>query len=580
MQAELASELELRSLADDVPRASRMKRTKINHSSEKKLIIQLIKRGDFVQARDKLDALFQQQGKNPKLFFISGMLYASQCLYHDALEAFEAVLEYDPTHAAACFEIAVTQMLLCRFNKASAFFRRAKLGRYRDYEIRTYLRKIAKIKKEHDVTLSTCVIARNEEKFLPGCLKSVLAISDEIIVTDTGSTDRTVEIAKSFGAKVYHFEWCNDFAAAKNFCNNKATGDWILQLDADEEVFPQDQNKIRELIHQDFCNGAFVAIHNRASTNFGENEPSVHFLIRLYRNREDIFYENAVHEELKVSGDAAPVDIRILHHGYNLDPDYLLTKRKRNAEILYNKLEQNPDDLATNFYISMMHIGNREFKQSADFARKALQLIGPQDTHRNHLKVMMLKNLTLEALEEGRFDDMLKYCGESIATSEAYLDAFYYLGLAYLNKNELDAAEAQFLHFLQRHQEHQKQPIFNMFSIDAGFFVHQSYHFLGKVYRRKKEYGKSLEMYGKALEVNPGFWISLVDIGYIYIELKEWLRAVDFLDQGIQLARKNKSVNRENPYLWLDYTNAIRNLAYVLKKLNVATRKPEGSRFQ
>ena len=84
--------------------------------------------------------------------------------------------------------------------------------------------------------LSLCMIVKNEEKFLAGCLESVKNIVDEIIIVDTGSTDKTIEIANSYNAKVYHFEWKNDFSLARNESIKHATGDWILILDADERL--------------------------------------------------------------------------------------------------------------------------------------------------------------------------------------------------------------------------------------------------------------------------------------------------------------------------------------------------------
>ncbi len=85
-------------------------------------------------------------------------------------------------------------------------------------------------------TLSLCMIVKNEEENIGRCLASVKPVVDEMIVVDTGSTDRTIDIAKAFGAQVYDFEWTNNFAEARNFSLSKAAGDWILVLDADEVI--------------------------------------------------------------------------------------------------------------------------------------------------------------------------------------------------------------------------------------------------------------------------------------------------------------------------------------------------------
>ena len=97
-------------------------------------------------------------------------------------------------------------------------------------------------------TISLCMIAKNEEKYLEQCLRSVKDIVDEIIIVDTGSTDKTKEIAKKFNAKIFDFKWVDDFSAARNESIRHATKDWILVLDADEIVEKKDIDKIKNLI--------------------------------------------------------------------------------------------------------------------------------------------------------------------------------------------------------------------------------------------------------------------------------------------------------------------------------------------
>ena len=100
-------------------------------------------------------------------------------------------------------------------------------------------REIPKGKKSRKATLSICMIVKNEEASLAKCLLSVTPIADEIIIVDTGSTDRTKEIATVFGAKVYDFKWSDDFSAARNFSLSKASGDWIFRIGCRRSDFPR-----------------------------------------------------------------------------------------------------------------------------------------------------------------------------------------------------------------------------------------------------------------------------------------------------------------------------------------------------
>ncbi|RPI67925.1 MAG: glycosyltransferase family 2 protein, partial [Geobacteraceae bacterium] len=94
-------------------------------------------------------------------------------------------------------------------------------------------------------SVSLCMIVKNEQSHLARCLRSVKPLVDEMIVVDTGSSDRTQDIAKIFGAKVFEFPWNNDFSKARNFSLSKAAGNWILVLDADETISVKDDEEFR-----------------------------------------------------------------------------------------------------------------------------------------------------------------------------------------------------------------------------------------------------------------------------------------------------------------------------------------------
>lgn len=134
--------------------------------------------------------------------------------------------------------------------------------------------------------LSVCLIVKDEEEFLPGCVASVQD-ADELVVVDTGSTDGTVEIAESFTDQVFHCEWTDDFAAARNFAKQQATGDWIYSIDADhinETPFDEIWAEIARI----------EADHEVASIRINDH----HDVAWLFRNDPDIFWTGRVHETL------------------------------------------------------------------------------------------------------------------------------------------------------------------------------------------------------------------------------------------------------------------------------------------
>jgi tetratricopeptide (TPR) repeat protein len=180
---------------------------------------------------------------------------------------------------------------------------------------------------KHD-SISLCMIAKDEENNIARCLMSVRSLVDEVIVADTGSTDRTKDIARAFGAKVYDFTWTNNFSDARNFSLSKASGKWILVLDADEVISSVDHSFLAELIRKSGRQPvaySFVTRNYMVSVNVGwtandgryEEEAGTGWFpsdkVRLFPNEERIYFENPVHEFVEPSLERAGIKIKRCH---------------------------------------------------------------------------------------------------------------------------------------------------------------------------------------------------------------------------------------------------------------------------
>jgi len=209
------------------------------------------------------------------------------------------------------------------------------------------------------IRLSQCMIVKNEEKNIERALGWAKSIAFEQIVVDTGSTDRTVEIAEKMGAKVYHFNWICDFSAAKNFAIEQATGNWIAFLDADEYFSPIDAKKLMiflKRIHSDpQMRDRYLAL-NCAWVNVDENGKPFSVLDqeRVFRNLPSIRYINKIHERLDMSIDnVVQVDeISIIHTGYSGAALEETGKWERNVEMLRAELAGKPGDLNIKAYLA------------------------------------------------------------------------------------------------------------------------------------------------------------------------------------------------------------------------------------
>ena len=142
------------------------------------------------------------------------------------------------------------------------------------------------------------MIVKDEAEYLPTCLESVRDFVDEIVIVDTGSTDNTVAIARKCAARVFHFEWCNDVAASRNESLARATGQWILYLDADERLDTQNKSKITTLLIE---HPKAMAMNMRDVIPQTENNLMAGFSLdycRLFLNMLDIRFEGPVHEQI------------------------------------------------------------------------------------------------------------------------------------------------------------------------------------------------------------------------------------------------------------------------------------------
>lgn len=163
-------------------------------------------------------------------------------------------------------------------------------------------------------TVSLCMIVKNEEEVLERCLKCAGEVADEIIIVDTGSTDKTKEIAARFTDKIYDYQWNDDFAAARNYSFSKATKDYCMWLDADDVIQESEQQKIKELKGQ--LTPDISAVMMKYVTAFDDNgNPAFLFdRERMLRTQDGYRWSGRVHEAITVRGKVVYSDARIEHH--------------------------------------------------------------------------------------------------------------------------------------------------------------------------------------------------------------------------------------------------------------------------
>jgi GT2 family glycosyltransferase/cytochrome c-type biogenesis protein CcmH/NrfG/predicted SAM-dependent methyltransferase len=242
--------------------------------------------------------------------------------------------------------------------------------------------------------VSLCMIAKNEERFLADCLASVDGVVDEIVFVDTGSTDRTIEIAKGCGAAIYQFEWTENYSDARNEALKHATGDWILMLDADERLDPAAKAAILRAVRASDTDAYELLFHNYCRE--GSSSPDiVHRVCRLMRNRPEYRFQGRIHENnvpsiVASGGVIRELDAIVHHYGYRADVKKDRNKHERYLKLLHAELEDKPDDVYVLHHISAAYCAEEEFDKAIPYLERLVDLIptGHAFTGQAHSRLM------------------------------------------------------------------------------------------------------------------------------------------------------------------------------------------------
>lgn len=230
--------------------------------------------------------------------------------------------------------------------------------------------------------ISACIIMKDAAKDLEDCLESLKDGVDEIVVTDTGSEDASVEIARRYTDKVYSFPWRDDFAAAKNFCLDRATGDWIVFPDSDEYFTRETRGNLRRISEDMYAKGytrAYVQRVNVDENHVPKGGSSEDLSVRMFRGGSLLRYRNPIHEQLVYTGSgqdkagAVPVkDLCLYHKGYS--PTRMKEKFRRNMQLL-EKLENSGEERPglTDFYLGGMYFTGKEYEKAIYYMKRAVE---------------------------------------------------------------------------------------------------------------------------------------------------------------------------------------------------------------
>ena len=347
--------------------------------------------------------------------------------------------------------------------------------------------------------LSLCMIVKNEEATLPRCLKSVQGVVDEMIVLDTGSSDRTPEIAKSFGAKVHFFEWCNDFSAARNESLKYVQGDWILVLDADETLTPQIVPALKKTIQSE---QPYLLI-NLVRQEIGAEQSPYSLVSRLFRNHPEIGFARPYHamvdESVSLIQSLEPhwqvgylPDVAILHEGYQVGAIAGRDKFTKARTAMEGFLAHHPSDPYVCSKLGALYVQTNELAKGIELLERGLT--------------------------SKQADEPLLY------------ELHYHLGIAYSRAQKWAQAEAQY-------QAALRQPILSKLKLGA-------YNNLGNLLKAKGDLSGARTIYETAIQIDPSFAIGYYNLGMTLKATGQFTQAIAAYKEAIFLQPHNADAHQ------------------------------------
>jgi glycosyltransferase involved in cell wall biosynthesis len=357
--------------------------------------------------------------------------------------------------------------------------------------------------------LSLCLIVKNEKENLPRCLTSAKPYVDEIIVVDTGSVDGTPEIALQYGAKISYFEWCDDFAAARNYAISQASGDWILMLDADEELVVKESNFLDKITSQ-----PEIIAYSLAYTEVNDQAPATPSLrVSLFRNISKHRYIGRFHECLKNHNQALGSkhnshlkSLNIIHHGFN--KKQVQQKIISRSIPLLERIKQE-DGLSLRLLSSLagMYADNQQLEKAQECDREVFERLLPYLKNGNPPDEFtfipdILFVLGGKSLQEKDYETAILICQRGFEWCPSHPPLNYLIGVTIKQLGFPLGAIGYFkncLHFGQEGNYYKEEPF------ELSYMTIYPAYDLGSIYLELGEFHEALAAFELVLSFDPHF---------------------------------------------------------------------------
>jgi glycosyltransferase involved in cell wall biosynthesis/Flp pilus assembly protein TadD len=359
-------------------------------------------------------------------------------------------------------------------------------------------------------TVSLCLIVRNEEAHIADCLRSAADLAVEIIVVDTGSTDRTKQIAAELGAKVFDFPWIDDFSAARNEAVKHASGEWIFWLDADDRIDDENRGKLRSLLKSLPEENVAYILRCVSLAPDGKTTLSIVDHPRIFRKQPGVGWKYRVHEQvlpsiLRQGGKMQRADVVIHHAGYQ-DPATRRRKDERNLRLLRLDAAEHPNDHAVLFHLGMTLVVLGQAAEAIAPLRRTVELARPDDpTVRKSYTLMVQAHRRLD-----QNDQAVALCEEALKKFPDDTELLFQEAVLRVYRRDLAGGERSLLRLLTT-----PPADYLAVAVDPELRGVKARFNLAVVYRDQGRAAEAEALWQQVIAEKPDFteaWIGLADL--------------------------------------------------------------------
>lgn len=420
-------------------------------------------------------------------------------------------------------------------------------------------------------TLSVCLIIKNEKMHLRRCLASIKPIASEIIVVDTGSTDESKWITSQYGAQIFSYQWKNDFSSARNFGLDKASSDWIMVIDGDEELDMNCSEFIKEIIQNSDIEACLLTISQtlRKQHEFLDSP----LQLRLFRNNKNYRYRGNIHEQILDSilehNPTAQIKTAsniIIHHGCNQDDTAEEHRLKRNIELINEILPKEEDKELKSFYLGQEYYRHYRFIEALEHFRLAYAGWATGYAYTPEIR----RYIIICLYQLGRSSEALAFVDDVLSVQEDSADLYFLKGI--INK-ELGFYSEAYLALQEALTRFPQPPYHNIIHYYSKYM---SLYLLGGLAEYMMDLEGALFYYFESLKNNPHMIRSLRRMIAILQPCKNPEYTVDSLNRVFDLSAPHLQAEIANIFynegayqLALDCINQLESYGIKLEKISL-----------